>query len=436
MSLDFYSLLMTENDDADDETQTSTDAQSRFAKFDSLNNIDSEESTDDGDDNDDDDDDVLSPEDDTTADSDSGVDTNTSTSDLTEQATSDSRSSRVWSDATITNTTDTDSDSDSDSPETTSLSGDNSVNSSDDISDSTASVDSNQHSSEADPDGSQRDSGRMWNQLSRSNSPEEMHPTGNQSDDSSVNLDQTDSSEEITTDNDLTNENSVNPDQINSPVNPQSQSQSQSQPQPQPSSSLGDSASAGSTQTDTNAIADGSQALLLGKDNPGTWNTGFSHILEPQHPQNLLLLVPAGETVDILRVCQEHPSWDGGEIIIIKAGASVPGDMSVSELSGDGMDESIETHQISDQTDLSRLGILITQVLDNWQNPDQNTVCSVHTLQAFLQYLSPQKVFQFLYTLSRRLQSADIETTYLMTPSDGDRTINTLRPIFDTVIEK
>jgi hypothetical protein len=139
---------------------------------------------------------------------------------------------------------------------------------------------------------------------------------------------------------------------------------------------------------------------LLGKDNPGTWNTGFSHILEPQHPQNLLLLVPAGETVDILRVCQEHPSWDGGEIIIIKAGASVPGDMSVAELSGDGMDESIETHQISDQTDLSRLGILIT------------------------------------HTLSRRLQSADIETTYLMTPSDGDRTINTLRPIFDTVIEK
>ena len=52
MSLGFYSLLMTENDDADDEKQTSTDAQSRFAKFESLNNIDSEESTDDVDDND------------------------------------------------------------------------------------------------------------------------------------------------------------------------------------------------------------------------------------------------------------------------------------------------------------------------------------------------------------------------------------------------
>lgn len=426
MSLGICSLLMTEDDDADDEAQTSTDAQSRFAKFESPNNIYSEESTDDGDNNDDDD--VLSAEDDTTTDLDSTVDTNTSASDLAEQATSDSRSSRVWSDAAITNTTDTDSnsDSESDSPEDTSLSGNNSGNSSDDISDSTASVDSNRYLSEPAPDSSQRDSDRMWNQLSHSDSPEKMRPTGNQVDDSSVNVDQTDDFEEITTDNDQTGENPVNPDQTNSPVNPQSQS---------PSSSLTDNTSTESIQSDSSTVSDGSQALLLGEDNSQTWNAGFNHILETQYPQNLLLLVPAGETIDILRVCQEHPSWDGGEIIIIKVGASVPGDMSVAELSGDGIDESIETHQISDQTDLSRLGILITQVLDNWQNPDQNTVCSVHTLQAFLQYLSPQKVFQFLYTLSRRLQSADIETTYLMTPSDGDRTINTLRPIFDTVIE-
>jgi hypothetical protein len=174
---------------------------------------------------------------------------------------------------------------------------------------------------------------------------------------------------------------------------------------------------------------------LLGEDSPRTWNTGFDQILEAQQPQNLLLLAPASETVDVLRTCQEHPNWNGGEIVIIKTGASVPGDMSVAELSGDGMEESIETHQISNQTNLSRLGIMTTRVLDSWQEPNQKTVCSVHTLQAFLQYLGPQKVFQFLHTLSRRLQSADIDTNYLMTPSDGDRTINTLRPLFDTVIE-
>ncbi len=419
---------MTEKNNSDDEAQTSTNTQSRFAKFESPHNVDSKESTDDGDDNDEDD--SLLSEGETAADSDSDsdsvtdidTDTDTSTSDSKEQATSDSRSSRLWSDAAITDTTD----NNSDTPETTSLSSDNSGNRSDNTSDATVSVDSTQHSTDPATDNSGRDSDRIWNQPSRSDSTEETSTTGNQGNDNSVNIDQTDISEEIPTDNNQNNENSVNTGQIDSSVAPQSESQAPS--------SL-DNVSAGSVQTDNNAITDGSQALLLGEDNPRTWNTGFTHILEPQQPQNLLLLVPAGETVDILRVCQEHPNWDGGEIIIIKAGASVPGDMSVAELSGDGMEESIETHQISDQTDLSRLGILITQVLNNWQKPDQKTVCSVYTLQAFLQYLSPQKVFQFLYTLSRRLQSADIETTYLMTPSDGDRTINTLRPIFDTVIE-
>lgn len=421
---------MTEKNNSDDEAQTSASTQSRFAKFESPHDVDSKESTDDGDDNDEDKSllsgDKTGADSDSDSDSDSvtNIDTNTDTSasDSKEQVTSDSRSNHLWSDAAITDTTN----SNSDTPDTTSLSSDNSGDSSDNTSDATISVDSTQQSTDPATDNSRRDSDRIWNQPSRSDSTEETSTTGNQDNDNSVNVDQTDIPEEIPTNNNQSNDNSVNTGQIDSSVAPQSQTQAPS--------SL-DNVSAGGIQTDNNALTDGSQALLLGEDSPGTWNTGFSHILEPQQPQNLLLLVPAGETVDILRVCQEHPSWDGGEIIIIKAGASVPGDMSVAELSGDGMKESIETHQISDQTDLSRLGILITQVLNNWQKPDQKTVCSVHTLQAFLQYLSPQKVFQFLYTLSRRLQSADIETTYLMTPSDGDRTINTLRPIFDTVIE-
>jgi len=432
MSLGICSLLMTEEDDMDDEAETSTTVRSRFAKFESPDDIDTDESADNNINNDDDD--ALS-DDETTADADSSsdfasgtdTDTDTTTPDPEEYITNDSRSTRVWSDAAITDATDTDSDSIK-----TGLSSDDRLKNSDDMSDSAVSTGSNQHSTEPAADRSQRDSERIWNQPSGSDSSDEASTSSNQNKNSSVNIGQTDIPEEIITDSNQNENTSVNTGQTDSPVAPQSQSQ---QSQSQQSSSLTDSTSAESIQSDSSTVSDGSQALLLGEDNSQTWNAGFNHILETQYPQNLLLLVPAGETIDILRACQEHPSWDGGEIIIIKVGASVPGDMSVAELSGDGMDESIETHQISDQTDLSRLGILITQVLDNWQNPDQNTVCSVHTLQAFLQYLSPQKVFQFLYTLSRRLQSADIETTYLMTPSDGDRTINTLRPIFDTVIE-
>ena len=63
---------MTEKNNSDDEAQTSTNTQSRFAKFASPHNVDSKESTDDGDDNDEDD--SLLSEGETAADSDSDSD--------------------------------------------------------------------------------------------------------------------------------------------------------------------------------------------------------------------------------------------------------------------------------------------------------------------------------------------------------------------------
>lgn len=413
---------MTEKNDSDNETRSSANTQSRFAKFEPAHDTDIEESADDDDDIDtaDDTDDDFSSKDSTNTDSNTDLitdtDRNTTKSDSEEQVPSDSDANRLWSDATVTDrvdTTNSGSSSDSDT---------NLENATDNKTDSTISTDSTHHSIESTTDSSEHDSNRMWNQLSRSDAPEEMITTDDRDETSSVKINQAKSSGKAT-DTNQTQNNSVNADRVDPLIDSRSVS------------SVNSDTTAESIQTDSSTISEGSQALLLGQNNPETWNVGFNNILQAQQSQNMLLLVPTGEAVDILRVCQEHPGWDGGEIIIIKVGASVPGDMSIAELSGDGMEESIETHQISDQTDLSRLGILITQILDEWQDPNQTTVCSVHTLQAFLQYLGPQKVFQFLHTLSRRLKSADINTNYLMTPSDGDRTINTLRPLFDTVIE-
>lgn len=419
---------MTDQDNSDDEARASH-TRSRFAKFNDAHDADSEESTES--DGDDDDNDTTEPE--PEPDSDLPVEDSTTTelsenidhhsSDSPGQTMDHSQSNRPWSDATIT---DTNTDTDTNTNRTSASDHDSSLpppeEGSHDISNSTASGsrDSDKESIESVSDSSHDDSGRLWNQISHSDSPAETHTAGDQGESESAPVSQSDSSDEMTADNDQSETDPVKPTQTNSSTS---------------SETTPTTTTTTDVQTGGRTHFSGSQRLLLGEDSPRTWNTGFDQILEAQQPQNLLLLAPASETVDVLRTCQEHPNWNGGEIVIIKTGASVPGDMSVAELSGDGMEESIETHQISNQTNLSRLGIMTTRVLDSWQEPNQKTVCSVHTLQAFLQYLGPQKVFQFLHTLSRRLQSADIDTNYLMTPSDGDRTINTLRPLFDTVIE-
>lgn len=189
------------------------------------------------------------------------------------------------------------------------------------------------------------------------------------------------------------------------------------------------------TQSTLDSATDGEQTLFLGNATQPTLNVGFSRLLNPAQSQNLLLTVPTGQTNTILRTCQQHPNWTDGEIIIIEVGTSAPTDAAVAELSGEGMNESVEMYQVSDQTDLSRTGITITQALSDWQNPDQDTVCSIHTLNTLLQYANPQKVFRFLHTLTWQMSSATIETNYTITSTESTQNIDTLQPLFDEVIK-
>lgn len=95
----------------------------------------------------------------------------------------------------------------------------------------------------------------------------------------------------------------------------------------------------------------------------------------------------------------------------------------------------VRTASVSDASDLTGLGIRISEALAAWQTEASTTVC-FHSVTGLLQFTGLRRGFQFLHVLTKRVEAVDGIAHYHMDPSAHDRqTLATIRCLFDTVIE-
>ena len=91
---------------------------------------------------------------------------------------------------------------------------------------------------------------------------------------------------------------------------------------------------------------------------------------------------------------------------------------------------------IADPSDVSALGIAISECLANWADTENQTVVCVDSLTALLHEIEPELAFRFLHTLVGRVQAAEARACYTITPSaHDDQTLATLADLFDTRLE-
>jgi len=91
---------------------------------------------------------------------------------------------------------------------------------------------------------------------------------------------------------------------------------------------------------------------------------------------------------------------------------------------------------MSDPSDLRRLGTAITLYLDDWADPDRETLVYVDALDPFVEANGVESVFQFLHLLVGTVDQFDADVVVRLDPSTtDDRTINTYRTLFDEVID-
>lgn len=98
-------------------------------------------------------------------------------------------------------------------------------------------------------------------------------------------------------------------------------------------------------------------------------------------------------------------------------------------------EDEVHVLSINNPNDLTRLGIVITGILDGWAETTGGRTCCFDSLNVPLQYQSVQSLFRFLHILLGKLREADIVAHFHVDPTSGDRReINVLTPLFDEVL--
>lgn len=92
---------------------------------------------------------------------------------------------------------------------------------------------------------------------------------------------------------------------------------------------------------------------------------------------------------------------------------------------------------VRDPVDVSDLGIAISLYLQDWATDDTPTVLGFHSLTDMLDHVDVETVFRFLHVLNHRLANTETTGQFYLDPSVVDEpTVGTLRPVFETVIER
>lgn len=96
-------------------------------------------------------------------------------------------------------------------------------------------------------------------------------------------------------------------------------------------------------------------------------------------------------------------------------------------------DATIET--LAEPGDLTATGVAITKHLSEWSTDERTAFC-LDSATAQLQYADRETVYQFLHTLRSHLAArGTVGHVHLNPDAHPDRTVDTFRTLFDTVVE-
>ena len=95
------------------------------------------------------------------------------------------------------------------------------------------------------------------------------------------------------------------------------------------------------------------------------------------------------------------------------------------------------TTTVGSPADLTGLGVRIRQVLSSWEGAPQPVELCFHTLDTLLEHVDDRAAFRFCHLVTRHVRSVGANSHFHLTADAVDeRTLNTLRPLFDRVEDR
>lgn len=183
-------------------------------------------------------------------------------------------------------------------------------------------------------------------------------------------------------------------------------------------------------------IADDSSVLVLGpRDHPISDAICSRFLVGESGPRDVLFVTFEGPPSDRIELCNSADGWEGGEIGIVKIGRKSRDSATSSETTTSPGGGSITVRHVAKPGDLSKLGIVISQLLSKLERTPRETILCFDSLSALHTQTGTKTLFRFLNTLQGRLRSAGAVGHYHMDPDLHDEiVIETLRPLFDSIV--
>jgi hypothetical protein len=183
-------------------------------------------------------------------------------------------------------------------------------------------------------------------------------------------------------------------------------------------------------------VTDDASVLVLGpNDHPVSDTICSRFLVGPSGTRDVLFVTFEDPPSDRIDVCNHADGWEGGEIGVVKIGRASRNAATTSETTTGRGSGSITVRHVAKPGDLSKLGIVISQLLSEFEETPRETVVCFHTLSALHTKTGTKTLFRFLNTLQGRLRSSGAIGHYHMDPDLHDEiVIETLRPLFDSVV--
>lgn len=177
--------------------------------------------------------------------------------------------------------------------------------------------------------------------------------------------------------------------------------------------------------------------LVLGRSNVTNSDAICRRLLYNQNTmRNVLIVNVTGKMAERMNICLGDNSEQINKTGIINFGTGETTPSTSSLITGSANTDSIVMRNISNPSDLARLGITISRLVSEWKETTQHpTSICFHSLTPLLHHVQTRTLFQFLFTLIQSLGTNRITAHYHLDPAvHGEQATGSLQPLFDSVI--
>jgi hypothetical protein len=104
---------------------------------------------------------------------------------------------------------------------------------------------------------------------------------------------------------------------------------------------------------------------------------------------------------------------------------------------GPGLTPGPWTATVGSPGDLTGLGVRIRQALSGWEDDPEPVELCFHNLETLVEHVDDRAAFRFCHAVTRHIRSTDGGSHFHLDPEAvSERTLNTLRPLFDRVEDR